>query len=65
MSAYGKLWEELRAIREQLGKLVPAADLNSLEGAERSTTAVAKEVRALMARWAAIKIEMEKIDEDD
>jgi hypothetical protein len=63
LSGYGDLWEDLRAVREQLGKLMPAVDTNSYAAARKSATAIASRVEELMTRWAAIQVEMEKQDD--
>lgn len=60
MSEYGKKWEQLRAIREEIKHLVPTANVNSFHEASNSLESFKSLLDILMMRWEALEAEMKE-----
>jgi len=58
MSDYGKKWEDVRLIREEIKRLVPTANTESFEQAAVSLESFKSLLDTLMTRWATLEDEM-------
>lgn len=59
MSEYGRLWQRVADIRDELKQLAPGANTNTLLGAHLSTRHLSDErIERLLARWEILEREM-------
>lgn len=59
MSEYGRLWQRVADIRDELKQLAPGVNTNTLLGARLSTRHLRDErVERLLARWEILEREM-------
>jgi hypothetical protein len=59
MSEYGRLWQRVADIRDELKQLAPSASTNTLQGARLSTRHLRDErIERLLARWEILEREM-------
>lgn len=61
MSEYGRKWEDVRLIREEIKRLVPTANVDSLNAASFSLENFKTLLDVLMMRWRALESEMKEL----
>jgi hypothetical protein len=63
MSHYGRLWERIQSIRNELSQHFPHADLSSLSRAQETTRSCPPELSSgrlkLLSAWSEIEREVE------
>jgi len=60
MSEYGKKWEDIRLIREEIKRLVPTANVNSFNEASDSLESFKSLLDILMMRWEVLEAEIKE-----
>jgi len=60
MSEYGKRWEDIRLIREEIKRLVPTANVDSFNTALNSLESFKALLDVLMMRWETLESEMKE-----
>lgn len=58
MSDYGKKWEQIREIRDEIKELVPTANTNSFNEASDSLESFKAYLDNLMIRWEALEADL-------
>ena len=59
MSEYGRLWQRVADIRDELKQLAPGASTNTLRDARLGTRHLSDErIERLLARWEILEREM-------
>ena len=62
MSKYGRQWEDIRLIREEIKRLVPTANVNSFNEASDSLESFKSLLDIMMMRWETLESEMKEND---
>jgi hypothetical protein len=64
MSEYGKKWEDIRLIREEIKRLVPTANTDSFHSASNSLESFKALLDVLMMRWEVLEAEIKEMQEE-
>ena len=65
MSEYGRIWEDIRVVRDRLAEaLGEPATMTNLESAIRKVAQRNTELAGLLARWAELEAQAAKLDAD-
>lgn len=63
MSEYSKKWEQVKIIRDEIKRLVPTAETNTLKNASTSVESFKTLLDILLDQWKLLEEEMEKEEE--
>lgn len=63
MSDYGKLFQEVSDVRQNLKRLIPGASVNMLGEAIREAAAQNRLIQQELSRWADLEREMAQCDD--
>lgn len=61
MSEYGKKWEAIRLIREEIRRLVPTANVDTFNTSMNSLESFKALLDVLMMRWQTLESEIKEL----